>query len=326
MRRSARSVALDERTRRQMQEARDFLNSQEAQEARDFLNSREAQEARKHLFSKEARDILAHLRSSAGQAQMNELQRPETRRFLEQISRPEHRRFYEETMRYAREAGAGRVDRDLAGFSLPVRIPFGTPIGVGADTVRAATEVASLTQARAFRAGAAELASLARISLPSEVGSVAQVATARRFLAPSAQETMSAASRASLDQIRMEFAETLTRASDLFSDPNLRRMVESANAEELILAEGLEATEEDPLEGVEGGLAAEEIDILLGPDGDVELLLPWVNWAFILFGIAWIVATGYPSFVEYKEPLEKVLTKLGLLSKALEMFLKDREG
>lgn len=138
---------VDDRTKKQMREAIKFLNSPEAREARRLLSRPEVQEALRHLQSPEA------------QARLSDLQRPETRRFLEEIRRPEFRRFYEETMRYAREAGAGRAETAIPKFSLPTGFPFGTrlPLDLGANAVRAASEAARTAHAEAFRHSAADL-------------------------------------------------------------------------------------------------------------------------------------------------------------------------
>ena len=284
--------------------------------AREDLNSPEARVARENLFGGEARRLLEHLRSPEAQAHFEQLRRPETRRFFEQMTSPENTRFYEETMRYAKDA-AGRAAPG-AGFSLPLGFPFGIPGGIDANAIRAATEAARTAEAQGFVEEAARLAREARISLPDEAGLAGQLAAARRFLGPvrEAQEAVSA------ESIRGDFAETLARARELLSDPNVRRMLENVDAESVV-AEGLEAAEEAP-EGAEDGLTAEEIDVLLGPDSDVEILVPWVNYALILFGVAWLVATGSPEYLEYKEPLEDMLTRLGTLRAALEEFLKKR--
>lgn len=220
-------------------------------------------------------------------------------------------------MRYAREAAAGRAAASGADFLLPVGFPFGVPSGVDADTLRAAREAAATAQARGFVEEATRLARDARISLPDEAGLAAQLAAARRFLGPAR------GARASAEAISRDFAETLARAGELFADPNFRRMLESVDAGSVV-AQGLEIAEE-ALEEAEEELTAEEIDVLLGPDGDVEMLIPWVNYACIIFGVAWLVATGSPEFLEYKEPLEDMLTRLATLRAALEEYLKKRD-
>ena len=226
------------------------------------------------------------------------LRRPEARRFFEQMGSPENRRFYEETMRHASEAAAGRAAAGVASFSLPVGFPFGVATGLDAGMVHAAAEAARTAQARSFVEEATRWARDARVSLPEEAGLAGQLAAARRFQAPVED---AAKSPATAEEIRGDFVETLAQARELFSDPNIRRMLESANAE-TVVARGLEAAEEAP-ENLEDGLTAEEIDVLLGPTSDVEILVPWVNYATILFGVAWLVATGSPEFPEYKEPL-----------------------
>lgn len=305
---------MDDRTRKEMQEAMKLLNSPEAIETRRLLSRPEVREGLRHLHRPE------------GRVHLEELRRPEVRSFLEEIQRPDFKRFYEDTMRYAREMGAGRLGTDVPRFSLPAGFPFGAspPLVLDADAVRAASEVAGMAQAVEFRQGAADLARFARISLPSDAAMSAQLAAARRFLGSSLREAASNVSLASLEGARKNYAETLRQARALLSDPAVRRMVESADADALV-AEGLEAAEGAPATAEED-LVVEEIEVLLGPDSDVEILLPWVNWSLIVFGIAWMVATGDPSFVEYKEPLEELMTKLGLLKTALEMYLGRRRG
>ena len=311
-----------------MQEMAKILNSPEARAFRQqHLDSPEARAAREHLFSDEARRIVEHLRSPEARVRFEELQRPEARRFFEQMKAPENRRFYEQTMRYAGEGGA-RAAADSAGLSFPAGLPWSLPIDVSAGTVRAAREAAGTAQAAAFRENAARLAGSAGISLPMEAGLAAQVAASKRFLAPSIRDAAAATAGLPVGDIRREFAETLAQAQRLLSDPNFRRMLETVDTESLV-AEGLEVAEQEEVgEETVGGPTVEEIDVLLGPDADVEILVPWVNYAFILFGVAWLVAGGSPEFIQYKEPLGDILTRLGLLSKALEMLLKsrDREG
>ncbi len=191
-------------------------------------------------------------------------------------------------------------------------------------TVRAAVEAANSAYSAQFRRVAEEAARSVSINLPSEAIISAQYTAAEQLLKEPIREAARIAAQGVTADVQARYAQTLLRTAELLSNPDIRRMVELADPEELI-EEALATFQE--AEGTFGEVAAEDIETFdLDLSSAADALLPYLNWAILVLSLAWAVASSEPSFAQYKAPIAENLAWLVFLERALKMVVERKKG
>ncbi len=266
---------------------------------------RNAEQQLKHL-----QQLRADPRTvSAYEQTLKHLQRPEMREYASSALRAEElaKQRQAETFRYHAPPDALRS--------------YAT---ANETAVRASVEAANSAYSAQFRRAAEEAARSLSINLPPEAIISAQYIAAEQLLKEPVREAARIAAQSVPADVQARYAETLRRAAEFLSNPDIRRMVELADPEELI-DEALAPSQE--AETTFGEVAAEDIEIFdLDLSSADDALLPYVSWAILVLSLAWAVASSEPSFVQYKAPLAETLAWLVFLERALKMVVERKKG
>ena len=115
------------------------------------------------------------------------------------------------------------------------------------------------------------------------------------------------------------------RAAGLLADPNVRRMAETIEPEQL-LEESVETVAGEEGTNLDTRVFEEEPDHILDLEGNaVDRCLAFVGWAIVVLSVACIMAMSNPQFAEYRESLSRVVMELVIVERVLIKY-KDHYG
>lgn len=157
-------------------------------------------------------------------------------------------------------------------------------------------------------------------NLPTEALAAAQYASLQQLGRQPLADAARALTERPFASVQEQYAETMRRAADLLSNPDVRRMIELADPEELV-GGALDTS-------VEAGTAIGEVDAedpaspSLDPGSAADALLPYVSYAILMISVALAVASGSSEFAQYQDALTEALKWLVILERALKQVTK----